>query len=65
MEKDEQNLGFKAGRADIMKSLSVAEEKPYKYFSDHVLARYEAERRFGFYTSWVDFTAIHCVHTGS
>mmetsp|Transcript_6325 Transcript_6325/g.17679 ORF Transcript_6325/g.17679 Transcript_6325/m.17679 type:complete len:397 (+) Transcript_6325:503-1693(+) len=50
--------GFKAGRADIMKTLEREEDKGYQVFANHVLDSYASEQRFGFYTSYSDFAQV-------
>ena len=55
---------FKSGRADIMKQVNAVEEKGYTIFADHVLQSYDRERRFGYYTSWMDFAQVNMIHKG-
>lgn len=64
LERSASEMGFKAGRADIMKAL----HKPppaIPNFAEEVNKQYATGQHFGFYTSWLDFAQIKRIYKGT
>lgn len=63
LDRSPSEMGFKSGRADIMKALERP-PPPSPNFADEVNRQFLTSQHFGFYTSWLDFAQIKKINKG-